>query len=311
VTVQNETTAGRNRLGTSGPGVWGGHHVHAFAANCEAPSDVNKFFGHMGASLPKMLYAAVAPFSLGTAGCTSPDNSRLKDTAEVKVFADQVIGYLNADASITHVNFWNELKGYYSGTLGRYDRDRFYRDYITFATRVKAAKPAIKIGGPYTTGGMNNTEEDQIHIEFAEKVVKLHPSLVDFIVWDDSGGMNHRRFTNIYSSRGINLPHANAEWYPGGWNTSSPPSVGTYARNLLDMAENPLMRWVMHWGGGSDSTMKARLWDSAGNPTSFFHAMNKVAGFTRHGGVVKLNADQWRNAAGQTLTMSGDTITVS
>jgi hypothetical protein len=202
------------------------------------------------------------------------------------------------------------MKGYYSSTLGRYDRDRFYRDYVTFAARVKAARPDVKIGGPYTTGGMNNTEEDQIHVEFAETVVKPYPNLVDFIAWDDSGGMNHRRFTDIYSSRGITLPHANTEWYPGGWNSSSPPTVGTYARNLLDMAENPLMGWVMHWGGGSDGTMKTRLWQSDGTPTAHFHAMNNVAGFTRHGGVVRLNTDQWRNAIGEVLTVSEDTISL-
>jgi hypothetical protein len=319
VCVQNETTAGRQRLGTGGPGVFGGHHTHAFAANNTYPSNINSFFGNMGSALPKIMYAALGPKEISTQDPWGPLNneSRLVDENACRTFADQCITYLNANSSILYANFWNEMKGYNWGNDAT-NRTLFNNHYIAWATRMKQNKPNFPLGGPYSTGGLSVSALQAIHTSFRDNVVIPHPELVDFIAWDHSGAEEstngvpaHLFYTNIYTSVGIMLPHMDTEWYPGGWNTSTPPSVGNYARSLCRIATNPQMQWIMHWGGGSDPTMKTTLWNSSGTPTAYWTALNTVAAFTRHGGVTTINADSWSNANGQVLTVSGDAITVS
>lgn len=311
VTVQNETTAGRQVLQQSGPGMCGGHHTHAFAANREYPSDINTFFGHMGNVVPKILYAACAPASLATSDpWVSPDTNRPVDEAAARTFANQIAEYITANASITHVNYYNELKGYNWGDNAT-DRARFYSHYIAFAERLKSLKPAIKVGGPYTTGGLPSGTITTIHQGFRDVVVIPRPELVDFIAWDHSGGTNTVFYTAIYTGSGINLPHMNTEWYPGGWNTTSPPTVEQFARDLLGMATNPRMGFVMAWSGGSDPAMRTPLWNSSGVTTAYWAAMKTVAGFTRHGGVTSTGANTWTNAIGQTCTVTGNTLTVT
>lgn len=318
VTVQNETSAGRARLGTGGLGVWGGHHTHGFAANNTRPSDINTFFGQMGTSIPKILYAALGPTSLSTTDpWVNPDTNRLSSTANVQAFADDVISYCQANSSIKAINFWNEMKGYNWGDNDT-DRTLFYNHYITFATRVKATLPNMLIGGPYSTGGLSDSVLQAIHNGFITNVIQPNVGLVDFIAWDHSGATDlvggiprHQWYTDMYVSQGVTLPHMNTEWYPGGWNTSSPLSVGNYARAILNMAQNPYMRWAMHWGGGSDAAMKSTLWNSSGTGTAYWSALNTVASFTSKGNVTNTSANTWTNATNQTLTVSGDTITVA
>ena len=317
--VQNETTAGRNRIGTGGPGVYGAHHVHGFAANNVYPSDINSFLGHMGSGIPKIMYAALGPTALSTTNpWVDPNQNRLVDTNACVTFANQCGEYIAANATITHANFWNEMKGYNWGNDAT-NRALFNSHYIAWATRMRVVAPGILLGGPYSTGGLSVSTLRLIHESFRDNVVKTNPGLVDFICWDHSGAEEsaegkpaHQFYTDIYTQapHNITLPHMDSEWYPGGWNTGSPPSVGNYARIICRIATNPYMQFLMHWSGGSDPAMKTVLYNSSGTPTAYWTALNKVADFVRHGGVTTLSADSWRNAANQTLTVSGDTITV-
>lgn len=315
VAVQNETSAGGARLGTGVNGVFGGHHTHAWGSNDDYPSDINTYLGWMGSAIPKVLYS-FGPSSISTANPNiNADGCRLNDTAACVTFANQCVEYINANSTITHANFWNEMKGYgWGGTQA--ERDMYYSHYIAWATRMKAVKPAIKLGGPYSTS-VNDAQLRLIHQGFIDQVVKPHGDLVDFICWDYSDGEKlvegaaaHLTITGYYTAAGITLPHMMAEWYPGDQQGVA-PSVGDYARLICRIATNPRMRWLMHWGGGSDGAMLTALWNSAGTPTAYWTALNTVTAFTYKGGVTTINADSWRNAAGQTLLVSGNTITVT
>jgi hypothetical protein len=261
--------------------------MHAFGAACNHPTDVVTRLSWLPGDVEIMLYAALAPADLSVTGTgCAGSNSRLRDTAQVLTFADRVIGVLNAERRIRWVNFWNELKGYYtSGTPGSWDAGRLCRDYISFAERLKAARPDVQVGGPYSTGQYGQNEQGEldertryIHQTFIDRVVKVRPELVDFICWDFNDGARHRSLTTFYETRGVTMPHWNTEWYPGGHATSNPPSAAKFHADLADMAANPLMAGVLAWGSGTDGTMKTRLWDSNGNPTAYWSVVREFAG---------------------------------
>jgi hypothetical protein len=311
--IQGETKAGYQRILDGGGSIIAGQHAAAFGAACDGSDAGSRFRWVTG--VPKMLYAALAPPDLDVngKGCAG-SNSRLKDTAQVEEWARRMVVILNNDRDIKSINFWNELKGYYadcSKNPGCWDVNRFTRDYITFASIIRKARPDILIGGPYSTGQNGQNEVGgldervrYIHQAFIDKVVKPYPHLVDFIAWDHGGGTKHRAYTKFYTDRGIRLPHYDTEWYP-------PNSPGGIARTLLDMATNPLMRGVFIWGSGTDRWHYVPLWDSAGTPNANWAAYVKVAKFTARGGVVKVSDGVYGNAVGETIKVSGDTVTVT
>jgi hypothetical protein len=311
--IQGETKAGYQRILDGGGSIIAGQHAAAFGAACDGSDAGTRFKWVTG--VPKMLYAALAPPELDVngKGCAG-HKSRLRDTPQVEEWARRMVVLLNNDRDITYINFWNELKGYYadcSKNPGCWDVARYTRDYITFATIIKKARPDILIGGPYSTGQNGQNEVGgidervrYIHQAFIDRVVKPHPHLVDFIAWDHGNGMKHRAYTRFYTDRGISLPHFNTEWYP-------PNSPGGIAGILLDKATNPLMRGVFIWGSGTDRWHYVPLWDSSGKPNANWAAYVKVAKFTAKGGVVSVSSGVYRNAAGETIKVSGDTVTVT
>ena len=281
--------------------IWLGHHYSAFGAACSEPTNVTTRLGWAG-SVPKMLYSSLAPSDLdwNGKGCAG-SNSRLRDNA-VEEFARRQLTVLNADRNITHANFWNQLKGYDFWTSA--GRDVFYQHYIRWATVIKAARPDVKLGGPYTSGGMGNTNLLAIHNGFITNVVEPHPGLVDFIVSGDSSTARDTYwYTDIYTSRGVHLPHWQPETYPCGHGASS-CSVSAMAHDLLTRATNPLMQGAMIWGSGTDNHLAFDLWNSNGT-TAYWDAFLKIADFTAVGGVTKLDSDRYRNAAGEVLSVSG------
>ncbi len=310
--VQNETRAGYQRVLDGRGTIMAGQHYAAFGPACDG-SDAGARF-HWVTGVNKMLYAGIAPPDLDVhgVGCAG-SQSRLKDTPQVETFAHRILAVLDGDREITQVNFWNELKGYYTtGTPGSWDAERFARDYITFATIIKTARPDIRIGGPYTTGQDGQNEDATYHLDervryihqtFIDRVIKPHPELVDFIAWDHWDAAKHSSYTRFYADRGVRLPHVVTEWYPAA-------TPGELARQLLDLATDPLMRSVFIWGSGTDAWHYVPLWNASGTPTGIWPAFVTVAGFTSKGGVIRLTADTFRNAAGETCTVSGDAVTV-
>lgn len=309
VLVQNESTAGYAR---SKDLPVRGQHYSAFGSNAGTSTNPATDAGaFVDKSQAQELYDAIAPQALDVHNAAyAGKDSRCKDTPEVQKMAQLALDLAATRPFVTMMNFWNELKGYYtSGTPGGWDADRFCRDYITWATAIRAKRPDIRLGGPYTTGQNGQNEVGgldervrYIHQTFIDKVVKPHPELVDYICWDHGDGTKYGAYTAFYRGQGINLPHVDTEWYP---------LPTTAAKIALDMSCDPMMARVMFWGSGTDAYMKAPLWNSAGTPTATLTTMITVNGFTAHRPVVK-NADgTYTNAAGQKATLSGSTVTVS
>lgn len=321
VLVQNETSAGYAR---SKDLPARGQHYSAFGANdgnINANGDkvsTTDASAVIGKSAGDELYAAIAPQLLDVNGVGYGGSaSRLKDTPQVQEFAQLCINLANSVKTVKRMNFWNELKGYYlaassgAGTPGSWDAARFCRDYITWATIVKAARPDLKLGGPYTTGQNGQAEDSVYHLDervrfihqsFIDKVVKPHPELVDYICWDHGDGQKHAAYTAFYFQQGIKLLHTDTEWYPST----------TAAVNIaLDMAANPLMERVMFWGSGSDAYQQTHLWDPIGTPSAVMKSMVQVNMFTAHRPVLKVAGGKYTNAIGQTATVSGSTVVIS
>jgi hypothetical protein len=311
--VQNETGAGYRRTAES-PG-FVGQHYSAFGPDCKEPTGAASRFKQV-TGVRKMLFAAIAPADLDKngQGCAG-SNSRLKDTPEVEEFAGRINDVISGDADISHVNFWNELKGYYglSGAPGGWDAPRFCRDYITFADIIRDVQGnTVAIGGPYSTGGASQDQRHYIHTEFIDRVVIPHPDLVDFICWDHNDGSTHRWYTDLYEARGIDLPHWNVEWYPGGHGSGTAPSVQTMVNQAMEQATNPRMAGCFIWGSGTDNNQKVDLWTgSNATPTPYWTAYVMTAEFAEKGGVTRVSANVYRNAAGQTLTVGQNSVSVT
>lgn len=312
VLVQNETAAGYARMVTDASTTMAqGQHYAQFGPACDGSGSATRFHQGDGMAL-KVLYGGMAPASLDIHGVGCAGNqSRLANTTAVGTFAGLINTMLAGDSAIKIVTFWNELKGYYnSAYTGSWDAIAYCADYITFATAIKAAHPTVKIAGPYSTGQSGQNEVGgldertrYIHQKFIDLVVTLHPTLVDYIAWDDGDGTKHRSYTKFYTDRSVTLPHICTEWYP-------PNSPGTIARILLDMATNPQMKIADLWGSGTDTYRYAPLWDSSGTPTNNWKAMVKVAAFTAVGSVQNTAPNTWVNSSAQTCTVVGDVVTV-
>lgn len=307
VLVQGEERSGFERIAEADGAVVLGHSYSAFGARCAEPTDVSQRFAWAG-DVPKMLYASLAPKDLDWhgEGCAG-SQSRLRDDA-IEEFARRNLAVAAADPTMTHMNFWNELKGYAMPE----EIEVFADHYVRWARTIKADRPDLLLGGPYTHGAFSDETLTAIHDGFIDLVVEPHPDLVDFIVSGDS----HRPssfYTDIYASRGITLRHWQPEWYPGGHDADTTPTVRAMIEELLDKATNPLMEGVMLWGSGplsSDSNQVVPLWDEHGQATDYWWAYVETARFTKFGEVERIADGTYRNGAGATLTVTDGGVIV-
>jgi len=307
VLVQDEEEAGFRRVAEADGAILLGHSYSAFGARCSEPTDVAERLA-WGGDAPKMLYASLAPEDLDWRGngCAGSE-SRLNDDA-IEEFARRNLDVAAADPSITHMNFWNELKGYAMPE----EMELFADHYIRWSRTIKAERPDLELGGPYTHGGFSDESLEEIHGRFIDLVVAPYPELVDFIASGDS----HRPstfYTDIYADRGVRLRHWQPEWYPGGHAADSAPSVGAMIEELLGKATNPLMEGVIMWGSGplsSDPNQVVPLWDADGQPSEYWWALIETARFTALGQVAPVSDGVYRNGAGETLTVSEGGVSV-
>lgn len=315
VHVQSETTAGLGRTADGKGHILAAVHMAAFGSGQYGDSrDGSAFAGTRLARRgtgPAYLYASVAGKDLGTVDpWSAPDTSRLSSVANARTWASRTAAICQADPGITTALFWQEMKGYWSSSLNDWDNELLVRHYTAWAERMRELAPNIRLGGPYTTGGSTEAQRDRTHRRFAQ-LVKARPELVDVICWDHNDGSAHRWYTDLYASLGVDLPHVNTEWYPGGWNVASTPSVATVIGQLMAQLANDRMEAVLTWGGGSDAAMKATLWTGGtATPTPTWAALVAAAPFLRHR-PIRPEGPGWRNAVGQLLTVNGSTVVIS
>jgi hypothetical protein len=64
-------------------------------------------------------------------------------------YADVVLATVERYPNITHIQVWNEMKGFWDPDRNRWDYVAYTNLYNTIWNTVKPARPDIKIGGPY------------------------------------------------------------------------------------------------------------------------------------------------------------------
>lgn len=150
--------AGRQLLATSTVNV--AQHIHGFGGvfavaedGTEDWSALDRRFAALDGIETVVLTACCAPAHMEQAvNGEEPGNyvPYLRPRPDqYQAYADFVLRVVQRYPAITHVQVWNEMKGFWNVQLGRWDYEAYTDFYNTVWNTVKGARPDIQIGGPY------------------------------------------------------------------------------------------------------------------------------------------------------------------
>ena len=110
-----------------------------------------------------MLTACCAPSTFAASGVAwDLDSTRVSD-AGIALYAQRVAQLVARHPAITSVQVWNEFKGFWSSSKNRWNYEDYTAFYDAVYAAVKAARPAVKVGGGYVALRRRGTSNDALY----------------------------------------------------------------------------------------------------------------------------------------------------
>lgn len=112
---------------------------------------VDARIGEMAGASYRVLTACSAPANMKPSG-QGDTQTGLEDRVALgshQAYADLIAATVLRNPSLTHVQVWNEYKGYWSSQKNRWNYEEETDLYNRVYRAVKAVRPSVQVGGPY------------------------------------------------------------------------------------------------------------------------------------------------------------------